>query len=1493
MASRRTLAAVLLTLCSVAHAENEGEREAQDAGVEEVKFEGASAARDNRSRGRPSLTSAVDSGELWNCSSSALTWNHNLCSNPRNPLRLGHAPRRHLPVVCPLSRSPCELLTVDGAHPVQALLKSYAVQSGCSSRGTIALPQEVHIINLRHSAGQKPAEDSDCGTLRAVFHVSSTEQGSQLAYLKISTLSPAVLVLHTSESLDISQALAVTSLFPEQCGMLGIVRPFLEVHFPGLGARRYLALWNVSRNTAFWLHPCPCKCRNWPSSAESLPLRQPSPPRLSRAGPDTEGFCFPGKRFHGKQFLFCRPLLVFVSVTLDAFFPLSELWIRSVQFHVVLHLRPIQSLSVHRKPLVFILNSPVPVLWRLQTEKLAPGVKRVFLVSEGSNVQLEARNRSRSSEVRKETLPHSNENLLSWAKLQYHAVTSFSELAMAHDVYIKVGEDPELSDTCKIDNKFLSLNYLASYVQPQPSMGCVLSGPESLQEVHIIELQAPNSSSAFQVDVIVDLRPLEVAGPLLRDVVLLLRCEKSVNWVIRVHDIHGRLHIVTSDSVSLSASTERLMQVTKTVRQRLPTGAQALMQWAEEKAYTPVRSYTRTAMANIFNLRLREADVVDPLTKMFPPELSILRDTNPLHPHGTQDPPGRPSLPFFFPPGRERPFLPLAPSVQEQAPEEHRGALSVGLTLRCEENRMVVTLDKESLQASGIGKANITLQDPQCKATSNITHYVLETPLTGCQTAKYSPQSSPVVLYMNSIMISQSETKDGSGWPSDDEDLESGDVLFPGEPHTTERTALDTAQRSILFNCTYSVGQDPPAGGFSRAGGAGRPQDSGDNVTFSMELFNTKLFRYPVPQSIATVLENKPIFVEISATKTDPDLGFVIQTCFVSPNSNPMVPSDYIIFENVCPTDDTVLYYPQKVDFPIPHAQMDRQRFSFTFRSRFNVSVLFLHCEMSLCSNGRDDPQGLPQCMMPKVACASVSADLIMKMAMNTKVSTKPLVVVSDEVKTGDREEEASTQMPASPPGSGLLAAGSCARAKRRRVSASRPHVTERGRGESEPWTPNAGGNRPGIITKPHADTARKQGVAPSVPPTCSHPLPPSDDTVPAHRPPLAPSNMTPPVYVLDTPTVVGIAFAAFVIGALLTGALWLIYSHTGGATFDRNTANQPTLVMLANISGADSEQINTLSGAHLVHLRTQHMTLLHDGCLVCVVICSPLCQSATPVRSSEKGTCTAEHDYRTPPARTPSSVSHAHAHAHALGTNSVSKSSECYEVVSHILNCKSFLRPCALQERRRARKGTCLSSLSRRGDVEMYLFLSHLLLPEEQQKNTCHLAREKLAWTAPSKIHLHVERQRDGEGREGGEGGGRDVCVCVCTCVSVVCMGALYLVREDSRQMHPDGGGGGTDMTERLVQRGEGPPPTTPYPDPSSTSSRNRHWVNSAQLPAGVTAAATLKMSGGEKTEVTAAFQSRSPVSARRFVTCRLHLFTEPSVPKLPSVALLRYLIR
>uniref|UniRef100_A0A9J8A9V0 Transforming growth factor, beta receptor III n=1 Tax=Cyprinus carpio carpio TaxID=630221 RepID=A0A9J8A9V0_CYPCA len=685
---------------------------------------------------------------------------------------------------------------------------------------------------------------------------------------------------------------------------------------------------------------------------------------------------------------------------------------------VALHLRPIQSLTVHQKPLVFVLNSPQPVFWMLRTEKLASGVKRIFHVAEGSEVHFEEGNFSESCEVKVENLPHGNEHLLSWAHQRYRAVTSFSELKMAHDVYIKVGEDPVFSETCKIDNKFLSLNYLASYIQPQPSTGCVLSGPDHDQEVHIIELQAPNSSSAFQVDVIVDLRPLDGDAPLHRDVVLLLKCEKSVNWVIKAHSVIGKLDIVTSDTVSLSEDTERLMQVSKTVKQKLPAGSQALIQWAEENGFKPVTSYTNTPVANHFKLRLREQDLGIMDEGMFPPELSILFNTNPLPKPSARDPSARNRFPFPFLPsaGQGLSFPPLTPSMEERdhqagGPEEQQGASNVGFSVQCEKNKMVVSINKETLQ----------------------------------------------------IVISQSEQKDGSGWPFEYEDLESGDVVMPGDPDVTERISPENEHRAtILFNCTYRKNQDTPVD--SDIPSDDFTVESLGNVTFNMELYNNP-FHYPSTQSFLTITENRPIYVEISATKADPNLGFMIQTCFISPDSSPLTPSDYVVIENICPKDDSVRYYPQRADFPIPHAQMDRKRFSFTFRSKFDVSLIFLHCEMSLCTRRNDKEMNLPECMLPDEACTSLSVDNILLMMMSTmKTITKPIVVVSDNMPV-------TVNIPVEPPSS----------------------------------------RHPSII------------------------------------------------YFLDTPTVVGIAFAAFVIGALLTGALWFIYSHTGGtATKQQVPKSQP-----------------------------------------------------------------------------------------------------------------------------------------------------------------------------------------------------------------------------------------------------------------------------------------------------------------------------------------------
>ncbi|RXN14020.1 transforming growth factor beta receptor type 3-like protein [Labeo rohita] len=442
---------------------------------------------------------------------------------------------------------------------------------------------------------------------------------------------------------------------------------------------------------------------------------------------------------------------------------------------------------------------------------------------------------------------------------------------------------------------------------------------------------------------------------------------------------------------------------------------------------------------------------------MFPPELSILRKINPLPKPSARDSPARNRFPFPFLPSTDQglSFPPLTSSLEEHinqdgAPEEQQGAPNVGFSVQCEKNKMVVSIDKETLQANGFGKPNITLQDSQCKATSNNTHYILETPLSGCQTTKIPSHPSPVVLYINSIVISQSEQKDGSGWPNEYEDLESGDVVMPGDSDVPERILPESGRHAtLLFNCTYRKNQDTPVD--SDIGSQDFVVDSLNNVTFNMELYNNP-FQYPSTQQFHTITENRPVYVEISAKKADPNLGFVIQTCFVSSDSSPDVASDYVVIENICPKDDSVHYYPQRGEFPIPHIQMDKKRFSFTYRSKFSVSLLFLHCEMSLCSRRNEKEMNLPECMLPDEACTSLSVDNILQMMMNTKTITKPMVVISDNTP----------------------------------VTANVP---------VEPPSPR----HPGVI------------------------------------------------YVLDTPTVVGIAFAAFVIGALLTGALWFIYSHTGG----------------------------------------------------------------------------------------------------------------------------------------------------------------------------------------------------------------------------------------------------------------------------------------------------------------------------------------------------------
>ncbi|OXB81458.1 UNVERIFIED_CONTAM: hypothetical protein H355_004364 [Colinus virginianus] len=524
------------------------------------------------------------------------------------------------------------------------------------------------------------------------------------------------------------------------------------------------------------------------------------------------------------------------------------LWIDKV----TLHLTPISSVHIHQKPLVFLLNSPLPLVWKLKTERLAPGIRRVFFevtselyrkepvrervhlyrrlawsdytrsqfyVSSGSIVWFEKGNFSLSAEMEEKNLPERNEHLLQWAQKEYGAVTSFTELKISRNIYIKVGEDQVFPPTCNIEKNFLSLNYLAGYLQPKRAEGCLMSNLVQEREVHIIELITPNSNpySAFQVDIIVDIKPSQPGAKLDRNVVLILKCKKSVNWVIKSHDVQGKLEVITSNSIGFGKETERSMIMSKSVIPDIPSSHESLIKWAYDHKYSPVTSYTKAPVANRFHLQLEHTEEMnDEEDHSPPPELTELL-------HGVKSPALSDGLTFPFHISRGghdtggEGIFPSRDSVdalinhdfehslsRHKEPEEVQGSADVALSIKCDDKVMTVAVEKESLQVSV-------------------------------------------------IVIQLSSPAEGSSF--DDDDMESGDNGFPGD--ADEGDVAFSSWPEIAFNCTLRQ----PEKDFFNPAMFWPPEPHITNVTFNMELYKTDLFLAP-SQGLFSVAENGPIYVE-------------------------------------------------------------------------------------------------------------------------------------------------------------------------------------------------------------------------------------------------------------------------------------------------------------------------------------------------------------------------------------------------------------------------------------------------------------------------------------------------------------------------------------------------------------------------------------------------------------------------------------------------------
>ncbi|KAG2470906.1 MP2K7 kinase, partial [Polypterus senegalus] len=520
-------------------------------------------------------------------------------------------------------------------------------------------------------------------------------------------------------------------------------------------------------------------------------------------------------------------------------------------------------------------------------------------ISRGSTVQNLLQNLT-FVQISEKNLPNKNERLLRWVLSKYHTVTSFNEFDQVNHIYIRAGYDPMMPSTCTLKKFFLSQNYMASNLQAQEVHSCLTTGYRCDPEVHLIYLRSAGSSLcqkegqcpvidlekamwmkaektqkkegclektkskglkiSLQVDVLVTLQPPAKEKHTWADVVLILKSDASVNWIIKAHGMRGRLRVQASNSISTGLDLDPQLDFSYDTSRELQE-ASDMAEWAAQRGFPSITSYTEADLANRFVI------------------------TVPAPGCAAIQPRSHKPAPFYgghsarLPPGAGFESLFQHWLLQGEAnSSEHETLLQVleeSISVSCHGDTISVTANRSVLEVVGLASAELTLKNRSCRAVLNGSHFIWDFNITSCGTEADLSSGSLGVLYRNAVLV----------WTPD---------------------ALDGLANETLE-------------GFDKD----------------------------------ELLEASPKIVEASMLWGEPGLGLRMQSCYVSPISNPEGTPRWPVISGTCPLDESVTFYDEEHQEERWERQ-DRVRFSFILRPRFNNSVQFLHCRMSMCGVGVD-----------------------------------------------------------------------------------------------------------------------------------------------------------------------------------------------------------------------------------------------------------------------------------------------------------------------------------------------------------------------------------------------------------------------------------------------------------------------------------------------------------------------------------------------------------
>ncbi|XP_060759997.1 transforming growth factor beta receptor type 3 [Neoarius graeffei] len=527
---------------------------------------------------------------------------------------------------------------------------------------------------------------------------------------------------------------------------------------------------------------------------------------------------------------------------------------------VTVVLRPLSySHPVHR-PVILVLSSQHAMHWVLESEGLPENLHILVQVLVNSTLE----NRSVSARVHAiPSLPWRPRALLRWTLQRHATVSSLTHSASANRVYLRLGEDPSMPSVCRLQSLFLSHNYMASKLQEQEVNGCASSERLFNPEVHIIKLWSAGSGlcGSLQVEVSVSLLP-PVADAGWCNVVLVLSSAAPVNWALVTPGLRGHITVHSSHSVTPLYPPKPDLTMSSTIVPDLLTTPD-LLAWANQNGYPSVMSYTEAHLANRLVIKLKGGGAVQAVreAKM---EETWLRHW-------------------------------LSHEVSDGV--DSRKVVSV----QCVDGRLTVAVDKSSLEALSLSVSAVTLRDPSCQARSNRSHFLLAFPVISCGTEGEMEQHGREVQYKNTILLWRAKP------------------LLNMQDNTEDKSANESTPLVIHLRCAAPL---PALGSVSTPSSPSRPQGmprsrsgpvsgpaSGPpwlpvphgGPLVAMRLFATDRFEQRAVGPCVVTVHGR-VYAEISGSVGVSE-KLEVHSCMFSPLSDPRAQTRWSIIQDFCPVD--------------------------------------------------------------------------------------------------------------------------------------------------------------------------------------------------------------------------------------------------------------------------------------------------------------------------------------------------------------------------------------------------------------------------------------------------------------------------------------------------------------------------------------------------------------------------------------------------------------